>query len=386
MKHSTEPPPSLPFDHALVASWLERLRLEWRRINVAALGGALRPAVIEIDLAERRLGSWRRVGRRLTLSAHHIAQDPWPDVVQTLRHEMAHQYADEVLDAHDEVAHGAAFVHACGRLGVEPSAHRAGTSPPSGAGGDAGQAAESADPYADSTQRVLDRVRKLLALAGSDNQFEAEAAMTAAHRLLLRHNLDLRDAAVDANYIPLRIGASAVQLSLEQKLVAGVLTESFFVEAVWVWTYVAAKARDERILEIYGKRHDVEMASWVHDFLHLSLRRLFAGARGRGEVEGSARREYSAGVLAGFRDKLRREREQAAEAGLVWVGDADLDRFVRGRHRHLRTLSATGAPRGDAHALGRRDGQGLTLHRPVGRSSDDSGRGRLLSGPPPRSR
>ena len=38
--------------------------------------------------------------------------------------------------------------------------------------------------------RVLERIRKLLALAGSPNQHEAEIAMRKAHELMLRHNIE----------------------------------------------------------------------------------------------------------------------------------------------------------------------------------------------------
>ena len=40
------------------------------------------------------------------------------------------------------------------------------------------------------TEKTLERIRKLLALAGSSNQHEAEAAMKKAHELMLRHNIE----------------------------------------------------------------------------------------------------------------------------------------------------------------------------------------------------
>lgn len=45
----------------------------------------------------------------------------------------------------------------------------------------------------DTIDRVLDRVRKLLALGGSPNQAEAEAAVEKAHNLLKAHNLSMTD-------------------------------------------------------------------------------------------------------------------------------------------------------------------------------------------------
>jgi len=79
-----------------------------------------------------------------------------------LKHEMAHQFVHEVL-GEQEAPHGPAFRATCARLGID---QRAGGLP---------QPAQSADQ-----RRLLERVHKLLALAQSDNQHEAEAAAAAA--------------------------------------------------------------------------------------------------------------------------------------------------------------------------------------------------------------
>ncbi|HNF59611.1 MAG TPA: hypothetical protein PLN89_08555, partial [Elusimicrobiota bacterium] len=48
-------------------------------------------------------------------------------------------------------------------------------------------------------------------------------------------------------------------------------------------------------------------------------------ARREMALPASRRREFVAGVLTGFRDKLRSERVSNEEQGLVWLGDVDLD-------------------------------------------------------------
>ncbi len=339
---------------SLERAWSVRLRAAWQQLNETHASAGMRPPVLRIDRAEQRLGSWHGGTRTLTLSARHVALDPWERVLATLRHEMAHQYVDEVLKAHGETAHGDAFAHALARFTPDDA---------------------DAAPDPDSA-RVLERVRKLLALAESDNAHEAEAAMAQAHRLLLRHNLALHGSA--AVYQARLLGEARAALPLHAKMVAGLLTEFFFVEAVWILQYDALRDRDVRRLEIYGRPHDVEMAAYVHDYLHEACERLFLAARRRGELDGSARRDYLAGVLAGFRQKLGAERHRAAEQGLVWVGDGDLRQFVRQRHRHLRTLGSAGARRSRAHDLGRRDGARLTVHRPM---QSQGGGGRALPAP-----
>ncbi len=344
-------------------AWLEQLRWEWRLANVEHLKSALKPPVMMLDESIGRLGSWQSVGRLLTLSRAHIERDPWRDVLDTLRHEMAHQYAYEVLRATDETAHGPAFAHACAMLRVQPR----------GEGAD--RTERDADPDA---ARIIERVQKLLALGASDNRHEAEAAMAAAHRLLLAHNLALQAAAGDPNYKRRGVGPLAVTVSLRSKIVTSILTGYFFVEAVWINEYIPQRMRMGRRLELLGKPHDLELACYVHDFLHAAVERLFREARRRGEVAGDGRRDYEAGVLMGFRNKLRDERTVQAARGLVWVGDGDLDTFVRAEMGRLSRLPAAGPRMTSALDVGRRDGASLTLHRPVTASAKGGG---LLSGP-----
>ena len=42
-----------------------------------------------------------------------VTEHPWTVVLEVLRHEMAHQYVDEVLGVHDETAHGPTFQAVC---------------------------------------------------------------------------------------------------------------------------------------------------------------------------------------------------------------------------------------------------------------------------------
>ena len=71
-------------------------------------------------------------------------------LVEVLKHEMAHQFVDEVLGVHDEPDHGPVFRQVCDERGIDARA----------------AGAPDADRARD---HVLDRIAKLLALAGSPN-------------------------------------------------------------------------------------------------------------------------------------------------------------------------------------------------------------------------
>ena len=348
---------TVTLDETLHPAWLAELRRAWTDFNARHLGGRLQPPVLQIDRGELRLGRWEPEARLLSLAHHHIWTHAWDEVLGTLKHEMAHQYVDEVLGG-DERPHGPQFARACQLLGID--ARASGT---------------PRDREADEQSKTLRRVQKLLALATSANRHEAEAAMAAANTLLLRYNLELPQGGPPLGYGARRLGASAAALPLDWKLVGAILAEFFFVECIWTTTYNPRRDRHERVLEVMGSEANLEMAGYVHDFLHASTDRLWRLEHRTLELPGSRKREYTAGVLLGFRDKLRQERKRNAEVGLVWLGDPDLQRFVRNRHPYIRAMAKSGVRRSQAHEAGRAAGQRLTLQRPV---HEQTTRGRAL--------
>lgn len=328
-------------------AWIRRLRQEWRDINRERLDGRLRPPVFAIDDAMSRLGRWETEGRILGISEQHIWDDPWDRVLQTLRHEMAHQLVSELLAVDGQTDHGPAFSRACGMLGIpeDATARRAG-------GGEG--------------RRILTKVRKLLALAASDNVHEAEAAMAAANTLLLRYNLELPAADDDEHYGHRQVGRSAAALPLHWKTIGSVLDEYFFVQCIWVGTYSARKDRFERRLEICGTHDNLDFAEYVHDFLHEACERLYRAERDRlRRRTRTSKREFMMGLLAGFRAKLDQERNHNAERGLIWVGDPRLESFYHERHPRIRRLSSGGVYHTPAYEAGEQAGRELTIHRPV---------------------
>jgi hypothetical protein len=120
------------------------------------------------------------------------------------------------------------------------------------------------------------------------------------------------------------------------------------------------------VLEICGTPANLEMAAYVHAFLHHTAEQLWNEHKRTQGVKGNKdRRTYQAGVMLGFLEKLNAERKVSVEQGLVWVRDADLDGYYRTRHPHVQHLRHTGNQRTAAHAHGREAGRKIVLHRPM---------------------
>src|SRR5438874_1745456 len=106
----------------LLAALVRALRREYDLINWNHLRDALRPPSIVLSDAESRLGQWTADDRTIEIGKSLALGHPWGVVVEVLKHEMAHQYAHEVLDARGERAHGEAFKRACELLNIDPAA------------------------------------------------------------------------------------------------------------------------------------------------------------------------------------------------------------------------------------------------------------------------
>ena len=316
--------------------------------------GLVAPVIALCD-STTRLGRWLPATRTLELSRVLVRARPWPEVMGVLEHEMAHQYVDEVLRVANEPPHGPTFQRVCAERGIDA---RAAGAPVPGAAAD--------------IDRVLARIRKLLALAGSDNQHEAEAAMRTAHELMLRYNIE--HVAAPRAFEVAHVGDPRKRSNRVEIDVVSLLAELFFVKVIRIPVYLPDEGRHGGVYEIAGTRANVDMAGHVYAFLLATAARLWNANRADARVrDGRDRLAYQSGVIRGFRDKLVAERTSLRGTGLVWRGDGKLEDFYRARHPHIvsrrRSVRVSGA-----HAAGREAGRKVVLHKPVATTGANGGR------------
>jgi SprT-like family/Protein of unknown function (DUF2786) len=356
----------LDSDHELNASLeaalVRELLASWHQINDAYFRQALSPPTLELVRTRTTLGRWMPETRTLEISRPLVLDQPWGVVIEVLKHEMAHQYVHEILGERSQTPHGPAFREACARLGVDERA----SGVPS-----------VVDPLPRGEDKVVERIARLLALAESPNRHEAEAAMAAAQRLMLKHNLETVRAAAVQDYGFRHLGRPTGRVSEHERIVAMILGKHFFVEAIWIPVYRARAGKRGSVLEICGTRANLAIAEYVHGFLHDTAERLWREHKqSRGIVSNRDRRAYLAGVMTGFADKLVLQQVRSKREGLVWVRDGDLAGYFRRRHPHVRHVRHGGQRRTDAWARGREAGRAIVLHKPVEGAA--TSRGRLL--------
>ncbi|WP_028583783.1 DUF2786 domain-containing protein [Desulfogranum mediterraneum] len=366
----------------LEQAWLLQLGREYDDICYQ-YGLKLEPPVFRLSHSRRVLGCWSAGSRSLSLSSELIANYPWPVTIQVLKHEMAHQLCSELLAA-DQPAHGRGFKEACDRLGVESAFQ--------GASADTAeflQGLTRLDPVSPD-QKILEKIRKLLALGESANEHEASLALAKAGSLLRRHQLSLASLSEEQPLIQRTINTGRQRMAVHLKSICSLLNTFFYVRVICASQYDPITDRSHKTIELFGSREQVAIAAHCFAFLEERLQVLWEqhGAAIRGERR-VAKKSYYLGLLAGFREQLAEERKRAAVAGAATAATAEvsealvatearLERFVGQRYPRLRKVSSKRSKiYDDAYRQARATGRTLQLHRPVeDRGSDEP---RLLS-------
>ncbi len=304
------------------------------------------------------LGRWHRDTATLELSRQLVIERPWVETVEVLKHEMAHQFVYEGLQVTGEPPHGPTFQSVCERLGID------------------GRAAGL--PHAEAAvPGIVDRIVKLLALSNSDNQHEAEAAMLAAQRLMLKYNVEAVQSGKTRHYDFVHLGEPTGRVSESDRILAMILARYFFVEVIWVSVYRPLERKRGSVLEVCGSSENRAMADYVHAFLRRTAETLWLDHRRQTGLDSNRdRQRYLSGVMAGFAEKLAEQSKTSRKAGIVWVKDGELGDFLRKRYPYVRNVRHSGNERNEAFASGREAGKKIVLHKPV--TSTATSQGRLL--------
>ncbi len=358
----------------------------------------------------------------ISIARRLITEYDWFSVTSVLRHELAHHFVAQSGRKETAHHHGPEFIKACQKLGVPTffwgATCNLQTFRPVFSLGDLKTAEE------DSPQvRHLEKIKKLLALAGSANENEALIAMNKVRELSAKFQLEtlespqepqiqqLRDtlASTDFKNSPItataegiklaRQGQYHVVLSLKKKRVEAhlskictLLSEHFFVRVIYFTEFEIASGKDFQAIQLIGSRENVLMAEYVYHFLKGQIDSL---VREKKKTSGLSSRlsikSYRLGVLAGFSQKLKATNERAqseyknpktSETGLVVLGKAlsskalndQIDSYVETVFPRLVSRSRSRQwVDGKAYSDGTADGKSITLHRAM-TSRGESGR------------
>jgi len=291
----------------------------------------IRKPLFSLKSMTNRLGYWSGKMREICLSRDLVFNHPWDAVREVLIHEMAHQFAEEVLGAHHEPAHGATFQRACHLLRANPKAStnyrpldervQGGTSDPK--------------------DKIMLRVKKLMALATSQNLHEAESAMAKAHALVARYNLELIVNEEKRHYVSVFLGPPSLRHPREDYHLARLLQDFYFVHGIWVSAFVLEKNKMGRVLEITGTRQNVTLAVYVHDYVTRFIDSQWSAYNKEKGLNRYRKTDYAVGIIEGFSSKLKARQKPREKAhlkfALIRLEDPLLKKHIA--HRYPNTVN-----------------------------------------------
>jgi hypothetical protein len=344
-------------------SLLHGLACEWEKslwVLSPSHRKMMRPPLFSLREMDDRWGSWSGKKREISLSQNLVLNHPWDSVCEVLLHETAHQFTEEVFAAHHEPPHGPQFQKACQLLRANPKA----------SGNYKPLDERIAQGSAGGEDRIMVRVKKLMALAGSPNQHEAEAAMGKAHELIARYNLDLLAQEEKRNFTSVFVGQPALRHPPEDYALAHLLQDYYFVRGIWVSAYVPARGKMGRVLEISGTIQNIKMASYVHDFVRRFIRSQWATYNENRRLNRYRRTDFALGIVEGFRSKLETQGEEKektpASLPLMKMEDPLLREYLDYKYPHTAKIQR-GVARQDKNVLqdGKRLGRRLVIAKGI---------------------
>jgi hypothetical protein len=273
-----------------------------------------------------RHGYWSGEKAEICLSKTLVMNHSWNSVRDVLKHEMAHQWVDQVMQARNEAPHGPSFLKACEILRADPRA--SGTYPPLD---ERIFGEESFD-----MDKRMTRIKKLMALAGSKNRNEAESAMAKAHELMIKYNLNVIEENQNRFFHSVFLGKPRLRHPREDYRLARLICEFYGVEGIWISAYVLEKGKMGRVLEISGTRTNLQIAAYVHDFVVRYTDSAWLTHAGSEKRSRRRKTDFACGVIEGFRSKMTPrhllKNPSARTTALIRIEDPLLTQYFRSRY------------------------------------------------------
>lgn len=350
---------------------IQGLSCEWElALSILAPGikRKMRMPLFRLSGMKECLGSWSRSKKEICLSTDFVMNHPWDSVREVMLHEMAHQLASEVLGGVDEPEHGPIFRNACHLLRANPKA----------SGRYQTLHEQIQQDVVSSEDKIMVRIQKLMALAGSQNQNEAEAAMAKARQLIRKYNIKAVQTNADRIYKSIFLGSPMLRHFREDYYLANLIIDYYFVKGVWISAYVLLKAKMGRVLEISGIDKNVKIAEYIYEFIKCFIDRKWEEYTVGVSYSRYHKTDFAIGIIEGFRQKLKDQDQRNNRATVnswevVAVEDPNLTQYINYKYPSVKTVSKrTGHRSHQIVADGMIIGRNLIISKGISESSQDA--------------
>ncbi len=329
----------------------------------------LRPCLIQIQPTTQYWGCWNSKTRHIVIAEKLVTDYEWHDVVGVLIHEMAHQYADEIL-GNTQTAHGDVFQQACLKVGVpfyfaksQVHLHQHTLD------------WRQTQPFSEEEKR-LEKIRKLLNLASSANEHEASLAMNRVREIQARYQLE-QISTHSGEFYHSYIKTQRKRLHTYEQKIMSILVNHYMVEVIVGTIYCPTKNTHLRSIELIGRKENVLMADYVFEFLKTYIQtKVLEKRKTTTPFPPSDAKAYQLGILTGFDEKLTQQLEDSESTELqqaltLFSKDPQMKDYVAKIHPRLISVSSKARLKNqDFFETGRKDGRSLTINRPLHQKSN----------------
>lgn len=224
-------------------------------------------------------------------------------------------------------------------------------------------------------KKITERIKKLLALASSDNEHEASLAMAQANRLMLENSISMDEVKRDSEYCKDQLEVQ-FRTPQEEEWIRPILQQFFKVELVTRRT----PGKSPNIVFILGSDTNVEIAKYVREFLMKTYKSLFDAYRKKTGCHVSSKKSFYYGIYTGLTEKLEEAHKQVEEDHGLTLSkrDAGLEKYMKEAFENLKysKRKINGVSDEDAILSGESEGRNISIHKGV----NSSGRAQTLIG------
>ena len=356
---------------------LHGLSLEWDSAALQleyAQAVTLKKPLFSLKNLKQKLAFWDSEKREICFSDNFVYHHSWDDVKEVLLHEVAHQLTSEAFKIHSEPPHGKSFHKACDLLRANPKA----------SGSYLPLSERLLNPEADENDKIMFKIQKLMALAGSNHIHEAEAAVAKAHKLIEKYNIDMINNADERDYISMYIGHPALRHFREEYALANLITEHYFVYGIWVSAYVMSKGKLGRVLEISGTLQNVKIAAYVYDFVTNHIDASWKTYNRTKNFNRYRKTDFATGIIEGLQSRLRLQsnppdnlKTGSDKRVPIKIEDTLLNDYTSYRYPHIRSFKRS-ASSVDNNVIkdGEKIGKKLVISKGI--EKEGTGKGKYL--------
>ena len=217
--------------------------------------------------------------------------------------------------------------------------------------------------------KIVDKIRKLLALGESPSEAEAQSAYAKAHELLRLYNLELSDitASVQSAVQGEVVDEGAHEL-LYERVLMGVIATANYCAFVIIKGRVPGAGKASYQYKLFGREANIATTMVMFEYLRGVVRRLADVALRSMEVEHFVKKDFRIAMIRRLQERMEEqaiaEAQNSGGTALVVVSTEARD-AMRAAHPHLRYSNVRSNDMSASASMGRRMADSVSLNRQV---------------------